>query len=437
MGRKMYNNGEISIWVKDGEPVPEGFVLGLKPRTPEQKAAAAEKRKQTYLARYGVEYPFQSSSVKERGRQTSIERYGVEHPSQAEEVKEKIRQTNQERYGVEYPVRLGEVRSKARQTNLERYGVENPFQSEEIKQKIRQTNLEHFGTEHPMQSEEMRGRVRQTNLERYGVECTLQAEFVKEKSRQTNLAKYGVEYACQRPEARKSSSNSAPNLWFSSVLVQEGIEFEREFPLKRFSYDFRVGNILIEINPSITHNILWVPFGDHAPYVSLDYHMRKSQIADNAGFHCIHIFDWDDQSKIVQFLKLRPKIYARKCELREVPVSECDEFLNLYHLQNTCRGQIIRLGLYEADTLISVMTFGAPRYNKNFQYELLRYCAIKNATGGAERLFRPFLQDFQPESIISYCDFSKFRGRVYERLGFALKEGGDNAFQTLVLCGAC
>ena len=89
MGRKMYNNGEISIWVKDGEPVPEGFVLGLKPRTPEQKAAAAEKRKQTYLARYGVEHPFQSSSVKEKIRQTNLERYGVENPSQAEEIKEK------------------------------------------------------------------------------------------------------------------------------------------------------------------------------------------------------------------------------------------------------------------------------------------------------------------------------------------------------------
>jgi len=68
------------------------------------------------------------------------------------------------------------------------------------------------------------------------------------------------------------------------------------------------------------------------------------------------------------------------------------------------------------------MTFGKPRYNRNFQWELLRYCSIKSITGGAERIFRHFVQDFNPESVISYCDYSKFQGRVYKKLGFELKD---------------
>ena len=66
------------------------------------------------------------------------------------------------------------------------------------------------------------------------------------------------------------------------------------------------------------------------------------------------------------------------------------------------------------------MTFGKPRYNKNYQWELLRLCTKSNyiVIGGAEKLFKYFIKNYNPESIISYCDNSKFRGDVYLNLGF-------------------
>lgn len=68
------------------------------------------------------------------------------------------------------------------------------------------------------------------------------------------------------------------------------------------------------------------------------------------------------------------------------------------------------------------MTFGKPRYNKNYQWELLRLCSHfkYNIVGGASKIFSYFVQTYKPESIISYCDYSKFSGKVYERLGFNL-----------------
>ena len=66
------------------------------------------------------------------------------------------------------------------------------------------------------------------------------------------------------------------------------------------------------------------------------------------------------------------------------------------------------------------MTFGKPRYNKKYEFELLRYCFSKNIIGGAEKLFKYFINTYAPKSIISYCDKSKFKGDVYTKLGFTL-----------------
>jgi hypothetical protein len=67
------------------------------------------------------------------------------------------------------------------------------------------------------------------------------------------------------------------------------------------------------------------------------------------------------------------------------------------------------------------MTFGKPRYNKNFEYELLRLCSNSLVIGGAEKLFKYFINTYKPTSIVSYCDTSKFTGDVYTKLGFLLK----------------
>lgn len=67
------------------------------------------------------------------------------------------------------------------------------------------------------------------------------------------------------------------------------------------------------------------------------------------------------------------------------------------------------------------MTFDKPRYNKKYDYELIRYCSKYKIIGGAEKLFKYFLNNYQPNSIISYCDRSKFNGETYENLNFSLE----------------
>ena len=89
------------------------------------------------------------------------------------------------------------------------------------------------------------------------------------------------------------------------------------------------------------------------------------------------------------------------------------------HLQGNAR-QTVSLGLYFENELISIMTFGAPRYDIKYQWELIRYCSKSNVSvcGGASKLFKYFITKYKPESILSYSDIAKTTGKMYEMLGF-------------------
>ena len=143
-------------------------------------------------------------------------------------------------------------------------------------------------------------------------------------------------------------------------------------------------------------------------------------MAINNGYRCINIWDWDDKYKIINLLLPKPRVYGRNCIIKEVQKSEAIEFINKHHLQNYSKSEI-RIGLYYNDKLISIMTFGKPRYNKNYEYELIRYCSSHKVIGGAEKLFKYFIKNYNPKSVISYCDWSKFTGDVYIKLGFKFK----------------
>ena len=561
-GEKYYNNGKVNIIVKDGEPIPEGFVRGMKKRDRESIEETNEKRKRTNLARYGVEavfqsedfkdkfkktclakfgvesplqskevrekirktnldrygvdVPYKSREIQEKGKRTNLERYGVENPAQSREVQEKMKRTNLERYGVESPLkseeikgksrktcleRYGvdnpsksekvkervkcanlkkygveyslqseEVRSKIRYTNLKRYGVEVPFHSEEIKEKIRYTNLKRYGVENPSQSEEIKEKIKKTNLKRYGVENPFQSEEIRDKIRKTclerygvenpsqsgefwdkfrdtslshygveypsqseefkdkvkktNLEKYGVPWACMRKEARAGrASNSFPNNKFTRLLDRVHIPYIREFNLESYSYDFKVGNFLIEVDPTITHNTEWSPFGNHSSRIYDSYHLMKTETANTYGFHCIHIFDWDDTKKIVRMLKGMDTTIYSDYEVCEVSSEDANKFLDRYYISNYYGEGTIRLGLLYRDKMACLMTFGKS-YDSSYQYSLLTMCSRSKVLGGYDKLFSYFVDKFYPKSIISYCDKSKFlfQEGIYRKLGFYLKK---------------
>ena len=400
--------------------------------------------KQTNLERYGVDNVFKSEEVKQSIKDTLKNNYGVDHPMHSDKIKTKLNNTSISKYGVPWSFQSDSVKTKSLETIKQRYGVNSSQKIPGVENKKKRTILSHYGSWNNYKGTMVKN-VKQTKLNRYGnpnynnrEKCketmiqrygpnyasdlsTLKGKttpsHIKVKRIITCYKKYGVPYPCMTKQCRLSGKAvSKLNLDFGNKLKVLGCNLSYEFALENKNYDIFVKpNILIEIDPSYTHNLT------NGRY-DRNYHLLKTQIANRNGYRCIHIFDWEDKTKILNLFNTKDKIYARKCKIKEINKQSCDEFLNKYHLQNTCKGQQVRLGLFYNDELVQVMTFGKPRYNKNYQYELLRLCSHKKykVVGGSNKLFKYFIKTYNPQSMISYCDISKFNGEVYSKLGFKL-----------------
>ncbi|MBR1455048.1 MAG: hypothetical protein IJ593_10480 [Lachnospiraceae bacterium] len=167
-----------------------------------------------------------------------------------------------------------------------------------------------------------------------------------------------------------------------------------------------------------------------------NYHINKTIACNNVGVRLIHIFEyeWDNnRDKIKQYLSdiilSKKVIYARDTIVKEINNSDASEFLNNNHLQGSISSSI-NIGLYHNDELIGLMTFGSPRFNANYQWELLRFCWKSGLTviGGAEKLFKYFIAEYKPESIITYSNIAKFDGSIYTKIGFKLDHMSDPGY---------
>jgi very-short-patch-repair endonuclease len=163
-----------------------------------------------------------------------------------------------------------------------------------------------------------------------------------------------------------------------------------------------------------------------------DYH--KKVMCDSIGIRLIKIFD--DENEDIVYSRLRSifgitekKIHARKCSVIELTETECREFIETNHIQGWCQSKH-RYGLIHSGELVAVMTFGLSRFNKEYQYELLRFCSLNdtNVIGGASKLLKHFMSSAKPDSIISYCDLRWGTGKLYENMGFTELKQTEQGF---------
>jgi len=154
-------------------------------------------------------------------------------------------------------------------------------------------------------------------------------------------------------------------------------------------------------------------------------HYQKMLKCESKGIQLFNIFEHEDLdlwlSMINTKLNLNKKIYARKCKIKELKSQETKEFLDYNHIQGYISSKV-NLGLYFEDELVSVMTFSKPRFNKNYEYELIRFCSKRNTSviGGASKLWKYFVTKYNPKSVISYANRRFSNGELYSKLGFEL-----------------
>jgi len=297
-------------------------------------------------------------------------------------------------------------------TNLERYGVKHTgamvinrtveqISMTESKEKMIQAIVDNFGKYKPTIKELAELLGIQTcatlnNVKKYNIE-----DYV-------NIGNYG------RSQYEDEIEQLFPGASKNNRSILNGLEIDLLYEDK---------GIAIEFNGNYWHSEL---------YREKEYHKNKTLGCEKKGIQLIHIFqyEWDNDSyreKLIKILKRKldnnTKVeYARKCTVKEIESADANRFADKYHMQGKAQSGI-SIGIFDGDNnLAGIMTFGKPRFNQNFQFELIRlaYRDDINIVGGSEKMLGYFKEKYKPTSIISYCDKSKFSGRVYERLGFKL-----------------
>lgn len=350
---------------------------------------------------------------------TNIEKYGCENPFGNKDVQKKIIETNRKKYGTDYAINNPVIKEKALSTLKNNYGCDN----------YNYVNIEDWVLELINSPEKMREYVISKNIKspmelKYALGfngiCTIYRII-----NQTKINDLMDEFtSCYEAE-------------FAQLLKSWGVKcFKTKKEIVPYEIDLYCPdyNIGIEINGDLYHSFV----EDGAPHCDGKdefYHARKSRLADEKGIFLFHIFEYEllDENKkeavISQlrnlFMKNSKKIYARECVVKEVSAKDKSKFLFENHRQKNDNSSI-RLGLYYNDELVALMTFGKPRFNKNYKWELLRFCSKADTTvvGGASKLFKYFLNNHDG-SIISYSDNAKTRGNLYKVLGFSFLRYSD------------
>lgn len=130
-------------------------------------------------------------------------------------------------------------------------------------------------------------------------------------------------------------------------------------------------------------------------------------------------------------LGVTTRIYARKCQLREITPTEEIEFMKYNHLQGYVGGSIYRYGLFYEGQIVAVMTFRKPRNNIQYaDFELYRFANKTgfNVIGGASKLLKRFLKDAKYPTVMSYANRRWSNGHLYKSLGFSFLRTSDPYF---------
>jgi len=224
---------------------------------------------------------------------------------------------------------------------------------------------------------------------------------------------------------RKSgwANNLTLKVWTSSdpekrkAAAEAGINFVEWFNLEQFNnwYSDFVGQRLgTDKNKGLAYK-----FGSRVMCSILHPSHAKFKVKYP---YLVTFYPWENLNKVATLVKQKTVLYARKLEVRLVSKAEADSFCDKFHIQSRCRGTEVAVALLNGDEIVGVMTFGKPRYNKAYDYELLRLCYSKAVVGGTKKMWKAALSELGSDSsIISYCDLSKFNGSIYSDLGFISK----------------
>lgn len=437
------------------------------------------KRINTNQKKYGGNSPTKSKGVVDKIKKTNIEKYGNSSSLHGSN-QGKIENILLDKYGYKSVLSNPEYRRIIKNTIMEKYGVDHPLKNKEIIEKVIKTNIEKWGVDNVSKSDFVIQKIKETNFKKYG-DYYVKTDDFKEKSKLSCISKYGHDFYNKSGDyldrVVKNKSLNYPNLniigydnsffeiycdvccknykirtdllyrrskhdkvictncnevgiKFSSSYEDEICEF---LSLNKILYKRNINSVIYpyHIDIYIEDKKIGIEFNGiywHNEYNKEKmYHIKKYKMCESKSIQLIQIWedDWNNKKEIIKSIILnkigliKSKIHARKCEVKLINYKDKKIFLNNNHIQGNCKSSI-NIGLIFNGEIVSIMTFGKRNINGNVEYELIRFCNLKNTIiiGGASKLFKNFIKRFEFDKIVSYSDNCISNGHIYTKLGF-------------------
>ena len=394
-------------------------------KTDEEKKRTKEKRRKINdVKKYGSD----SLSSSEKRKMTMLKNHGVASVAELPEVRKKMMSTLKEKYG-DNP--FCEMKKMAESTNIARYGVSNPLKNSEIREKARRSFV--VNSFKRMLDRWKNDVIPMFSVEEYDnmhhvyrwkcVHCGNEFESRIYTTEFSSVDRYLPRCLVCHPLMEGISGEEKEIAdYVKSIYNGEVIENCRNV-ISPYELDIYLPekNVAIEFD-----GIYW-----HSEQQGKDasYHLGKTMACEENGIRLVHVFEdeWSLKQEIVKdrinsVLGVNSnKLQARKCIVKTIESRIANNFLEENHLQGGDHSSI-QEGLFFNDELVAVMTFGKPRFSKNYDWEMIRF-ASKTGTsiaGGASKMLA-FFRNNHSGNIVSYADRRYSDGNLYEKLGFRLE----------------
>lgn len=426
-------------------------------RTKSEKTSGAielrlAKASVTNLLRFGTSNPAKSSTVQATRLATMQTTYGaLVSPKTRAAAKQRAPQLNIKghltlalKYGVTNASLISGHGDRCKATLMENYGVDHYYKSEEFKKESLDRRWAKYSayspdtiTIHDISDDDDKKLIFEDPNKMISFTCVcgrpdaVPTETYKWRIRETSTPCINCSGLTTGSKKEKDVGRFINSLGFTTQ------ENKKILDGKEIDILVNEKNIGIEFNGLYYHNDL---------RIEKNYHLNKTRLASEKGITLIHIFEdeWDFKQEIVKSRianilgKTSTRIFARKCEVKELSLDEAKKFINDTHIQGYANSSI-KLGLFYNGVLVAAMTFCIPSISKGQQaqagfWELSRFCTSlnTNVVGGASKLLSYFEKTYHPTRLLSFADKRWSTGALYSGLGFI--ENRDTAINYWYVC---
>ncbi len=352
-----------------------------------------------------------------------------------------------------------QIKSQREDVMLKKYGVINAYQSEEIKKKIKtrtkETLQRKYGVSHNFQLESFRDKISKKKKENYFIHLEIIEskytllkwieQFKEEKKRKPTYIDLQLYLGCAYTTVCAIIGRFKVKSYFK--VIHSYLEFSVEEFIKTLNVKYIKHNrkeikpleldfyfpeykVAIEVNDIASHNSTLSYMKNSTP-INKDYHVNKSRLCEEKGIRLIHIweYEWNNERQkpileniIKNALGINTnKIYARKLDIEIRESKLMREFFDTNNIQGFRSGKfaICLVDKVTKEIYMSYMIGSAFFGKGKYEYEVIRGATKLGYTvvGGASKIWKYFIDNYNPQSCVYYIDYNYFNGNSLPYLG--------------------